>query len=133
MGKRNRSPEDQVRRTKIRELLQLSYVSSMEGIQNLFKEIIAEFMQDRLDAEMSEDLGYSKYDYKNKATDITYNVITQETEILTLYGSNCRLLSNFIIILKYPLYVRLPHLHTAIDVLKLQSQNLYRAFIAVRA
>ena len=69
MGKRNRSPEDQVRRTKIRELLQLSYVSSMEGIQNLFKEIIAEFMQDRLDAEMSEDLGYSNNDYKNKATD----------------------------------------------------------------
>lgn len=124
MGKRNRSPEDQVRRTKIRELLQLNNVSSMEDIQNLFKETIAEFMQDRLDAEMSEDLGYSNNDYKNKATDNMYNVITQEAEILTLYGSNCRLLSNFIIILKYPLYVRLSHLPTAIDVLKLQSQNL---------
>ena len=42
MGRRNRSPEEQERRAKIRELLQLSNVSSMEDIQNLFKETIAE-------------------------------------------------------------------------------------------
>ena len=64
MGRRNRSPEEQERRDKIRELLQLSNVSSMEDIQNLFKETIAEFMEDGLDAELSEELGYSKYDYK---------------------------------------------------------------------
>ena len=57
MGRRNRSPEEQERRAKIRELLQLSGVSSMEDIQNLFKETIAEFMEDGLDAELSEDLG----------------------------------------------------------------------------
>ena len=49
MGRRNRSPEEQERRAKIRELLQLSNVSSMEDIQNLFKETIAEFMEDGLD------------------------------------------------------------------------------------
>ena len=43
MGRRNRSPEEQERRAKIRELLQLSNVSSMEDIQSLFKETIAEF------------------------------------------------------------------------------------------
>ena len=69
MGRRKRSPEEQERREKIRELLQLSGVSSMEDIQDLFKETIAEFMEDGLEAELSEELGYSKYDYKNKDTD----------------------------------------------------------------
>ena len=58
MGRRNRSPEEQERWAKIRELLQLSNVSSMEDIQDLFKETIAEFMEDGLDAELSEELGY---------------------------------------------------------------------------
>ena len=41
MGKRkNRSPEEMVRRAKIRELLQESNISSMEDIQELFKETI---------------------------------------------------------------------------------------------
>ena len=53
MGRRKRSPEEQERRVKIRELLQLSNVSSMEDIQNLFKETIAEFIEDGLDAELS--------------------------------------------------------------------------------
>ncbi len=52
MGRRTRSPEEQERRAKIRELLQLSNVSSMEDIQNLFKETIAEFTEDGLDAEL---------------------------------------------------------------------------------
>ena len=70
MGKRKeRSPEEQERRTKIRELLELSGVSSMTDIQELFKETIAEFMEDGLEAELSEALGYSKYDYKHKETE----------------------------------------------------------------
>ena len=60
MGRRNRSPEEEERRAKIRELQQMSGVSSMEDIQDLFKETIAEFMEDGLDAELSEELGYSK-------------------------------------------------------------------------
>ena len=73
MGRRNRSREEQERRAKIRELLQLGNVSSMEDIQNLFKETIAEFIEEGLDAELSEELGYSKYDYKNKDTDNSRN------------------------------------------------------------
>ena len=40
MSRRKRSPEEQARREKIRELLQTSGISSMEDIQNLFKETI---------------------------------------------------------------------------------------------
>lgn len=46
MSRKNRSPEEQARRAKIRELLQESNISSMEDIQSLFKETIAEFRPD---------------------------------------------------------------------------------------
>ena len=73
MGRKERSPEERSRRGKIRELLELSSVSSMEDIQALLKETIAEFMEEGLDAELSEEFGYSKYDYKNKETDNSRN------------------------------------------------------------
>ena len=66
MAKRKRTPEEIERRNKIRELLQLSGVSSMDDIQNLFKETIAEFMENGLEAELDEELGYDRYDHKNK-------------------------------------------------------------------
>ena len=69
MSRKNRSPEVRARRAKIRELLQASNISSMDDIQNLFKETIAEFMENGLESELDEELGYSKYDYKNKDTD----------------------------------------------------------------
>ena len=73
MSRKNRTPEEKARRAKIRELLQASNISSMDDIQNLFKETIAEFMENGLDAELDEELGYSKYDYRNKETDNSRN------------------------------------------------------------
>ena len=67
MSRKNRSPEEKARRAKIRELLQMANIDSMDDIQDLFKETIAEFMENGLEAELDEDFGYSKYDYKNKA------------------------------------------------------------------
>ena len=46
----------------------MANIGSMDDIQNLFKETIAEFMEKGLEAELEEELGYSKYDYKNKDT-----------------------------------------------------------------
>lgn len=86
MGKRkNRSPEKMARRAKIRELLQESNISSMEDIQELFKETIAEFMENGLDAELDEELGYSRYDYKNKDTDNSRNGHSSKT-LKTSFG-----------------------------------------------
>ena len=73
MSRKNRSQEEKARRAKIRELLQMANIDSMDDIQDLFKETIAEFMENGLEAELDEDLGYSKYDYKNKATDNSRN------------------------------------------------------------
>lgn len=84
-SRKKRSPEEQARREKIRALLQSSGVSSMEDIQNLFKETIAEFMENGLDAELDDELGYSKYDYKNKDTDNSRNGYSQKT-LRTSFG-----------------------------------------------
>ena len=85
MARRNRSPEENARREKIRELLQLANVSSMEDIQSLFKDTIAEFMENGLEAELEDDLGYSKYDYKNKSTDNSRNGHSSKT-LRTSFG-----------------------------------------------
>ena len=71
-SRKNRSPEEQACRAKIRELLQESNVSSMEDIQSLFKE----FMEDGLNAGLDDELGYSKYDCKNKDTEEIIQLMT---------------------------------------------------------
>ena len=85
MSRRKRSPEEQARREKIRELLQSSGISSMEDIQNLFKETIAEFMENGLDAELEDELGYTRYDYKNKKKENSRNGNSSKT-LRTSYG-----------------------------------------------
>lgn len=85
MCRKNRSPEENERRAKIRELLQASNISSMDDIQDLFKETIAEFMENGLDAELDDELGYSRYDYKNKATDNSRNGRSSKT-LRTSFG-----------------------------------------------
>ena len=85
MSRKNRSPEEQARRAKIRELLQSSDIKSMEDIQNLFKETIAEFMENGLDAELDDELGYSRYDYKNKNTNNSRNGHSSKT-LRTSFG-----------------------------------------------
>ena len=83
--KKDRSPEELARREKIRELLQLANVGSMDDIHELFKETIGEFMENGLEAELDEELGYSKYDYRNKATDNSRNGHSSK-KLKTSYG-----------------------------------------------
>lgn len=85
MSRKNRTPEEKERRAKIRELLQLANIGSMDDIQNLFKETIAEFMENGLDAELEDELGYSRYDYKNKETDNSRNGHSNKT-LRTSFG-----------------------------------------------
>ena len=85
MPRRKRSPEENERRAKIRELLLSSNISSMEDIQDLFKETIAEFMESGLEAELDDELGYGRYDYRNKDTDKSRNGHSSKT-LRTSYG-----------------------------------------------
>ena len=73
------APRRKMSATKICELLQSSNISSMHDIQDQFKETIAEFMENGLDAELDDELGYSKYDYRNKDTDNSRNGHSSKT------------------------------------------------------
>ena len=79
MTRRKRIPGGNTRREKIRELLQLANAYSMDDIQELFKDTIAEFMENGLEAELGDQLGYSRYDYKNKDTDNSRNGHSSKT------------------------------------------------------
>lgn len=85
MARRKRTPEENARCEKIRELLQLANVGSMDDIQELFKDTIAEFMENGLEAELDDQLGYSRYDYKNKDTDNSRNGYSSKT-LRTSFG-----------------------------------------------
>lgn len=77
--RRGETEEQKARRELISELLSAANVQSMDDIQNLFKETIAEFMQGSLEAELDEELGYEPYDVKNKNTDNSRNGHSKKT------------------------------------------------------
>jgi len=63
----------------LRQLLQERGIKDMQGIQDLVKELTADIIQEALDAELEEELGYSKYDYKNKSTSNSRNGYSKKT------------------------------------------------------
>ena len=79
MGRRKRTEEQQERRALISELLSAANVQSMDDIQELFKETIAEFVEVSLESELDNELGYEPYDVKNKATDNSRNGHSKKT------------------------------------------------------
>ena len=62
-----------------------SIISSKDDIQNLFKETIAESMEDGLETELDDELGYSRYDYRNKSTENSRNGHSSKT-LRTSFG-----------------------------------------------
>jgi len=52
----------------IRELMKDGQLKDVNDIQSLLKEQLKDIMQEMLEAELDHELGYSKYDYKNKET-----------------------------------------------------------------
>lgn len=57
----------------MRQLIEERGVKDVAGVQALVKELTAGLIQEAMDAELDEELGYSKYDYKNKQTDNSRN------------------------------------------------------------
>mgnify|MGYP006917407166 CR=1 FL=1 len=62
----------------------MANIGSMDDIRSLFKKTIAEFMENGLDAEPDDELGCSRYDYKNKDTDNSRNGHSSKTNLLKL-------------------------------------------------
>lgn len=57
----------------MRQLIEERGIKDMDGVHALVKELTAGLIQECMDAELEEELGYSRYDYKNKRTDNSRN------------------------------------------------------------
>jgi transposase-like protein len=85
MAKSKITPEQKARRAQLGQLMEGAGIKSMEDIQELFKDMIATFVNQGLEGEMEEELGYSKYDFRNKDTDNSRNGHSEKT-LKTSYG-----------------------------------------------
>lgn len=60
-------------------MLQDAGINDVAGVQELFKEMVSTVLENGLEAELDEELGYSKYDYRNKQTDNSRNGYSEKT------------------------------------------------------
>lgn len=79
MAKRRISPERREQRKKLLEMLQEAGIKDVSGVQDLFKEMVSTVLENGLEAELEDELGYSKYDYRNKETDNSRNGYSEKT------------------------------------------------------
>lgn len=73
------TPERREQRKKLLALLQDAGIGDVEGVQELFKEMVGTVLESGLEGELDEELGYSKYDYRNKQTDNSRNGHSEKT------------------------------------------------------
>ena len=85
MAKSRITPEQKARRAQLGQLMEGAGIKSMEDIQELFKDMIATFVNQGLEGELDEELGYSKYDFRNKDTDNSRNGHSEKT-LKTSFG-----------------------------------------------
>ena len=73
MPRRKRTPEEIARKERTKALMKELNIKDMDDIQDLFKSFVAAALEGGLEAELDEELGYSKYDYRNKETNNSRN------------------------------------------------------------
>ena len=83
MPKYKLNPEEraaeQARKEKMKNLLKGLEIKDFGDIQSLFKEMVGEVLQNGLEGELDDELGYSKYDYRNKETENSRNGYSNKT------------------------------------------------------
>ncbi len=79
MAKRKITPERREQRKKLLEMLQDAGINDVASVQDLFKEMVSTVLENGLEAELDEELGYSKYNYRNKQTDNCRNGYSEKT------------------------------------------------------
>ena len=70
---------DPEKRSFIKGLLEHYQPKDAQDVQNMLKDLLGETLQDMLESEMDEHLGYSKYDYRNKETEDSRNGCSAKT------------------------------------------------------
>lgn len=88
MGRRKtESPQKAAMREMMREYLKNSDVKVKSGadVNSIMRDMMSVLLEGVLDEELDEELGYSKYDYRNKDTDNSRNGHSKKT-MRTSYG-----------------------------------------------
>lgn len=66
-------------KSKLRQLIEEYGIKDMKDVSEFVKMLTSETIQEVLDGELENELGYSKYDYKNKQTDNSRNGYSTKT------------------------------------------------------
>ena len=66
-------------KSKLRELIEEYGIKDLNDVHEFVKALTAETIQEVLEGELDNELGYSKYDYKNKQTDNSRNGHSKKT------------------------------------------------------
>lgn len=89
MPKYKLTPEERAaekaRKEQIRGLLCGLEIKDYSDIQSLFKEMVGEVLQNGLEGELDDELGYTRYDYRNKETENSRNGYSGK-RLKTSYG-----------------------------------------------
>ena len=80
--RRKLTPE---KKEMLRSLRESYDPQSAEDVQAMLRDLLGDMLQEMLEAEMDDHLGYSKYDYKNKETDDSRNGYSPKTVVSTAY------------------------------------------------
>ncbi len=83
--KRNESPERQALREMMAGYLKDNPVRDGKDVNAMMREMMSVILEGALDGELDEELGYSKYDYRNKDTSNSRNGYSKKT-MHTSYG-----------------------------------------------
>lgn len=63
----------------LRALIKERGIKDLQGIQDLVKELTGSLIQEMLEGELENELGYSKWDYRNKSTSNSRNGYSEKT------------------------------------------------------
>ena len=77
--------QQKARKENIRSLLSDLDVKDFKDIQALFKDMVGEVLENGLEGELDDELGYTKYDYRNKETENSRNGHSRKN-LKTSYG-----------------------------------------------
>ena len=71
--RRNMSEEEKKKRIKVREFLKQNPISSPDDLNTFFKDMMKVMIEEFHQGELEEELGYTKYDYRNKDSNNSKN------------------------------------------------------------
>ena len=79
MARRNETEEQKRRRLLVEEFVRENPVKDASDIQEIMKEMMRHIVESGLAGELDEELGYTRYDYRNKETENSRNGHSKKT------------------------------------------------------